>query len=137
MDKDKENSGDVLENELNIATNSPKWPKNQVVKKLKIRASIIFTLSDKFGQQDSYLGLLDTGSTGGLIDETLVQKYKLETKLDNSCWDTNAGVFETRFKAILHCLCFPQFTNKSTTDNIKLYINQNEYCDHKKSYEIK
>ena len=74
----------MLEKEVNIATNLPKQPMKQTATKSKIRASVIFTLTNKFGKQDSYLGLLNTGSTGGLIDKNLVQKYGLETKKDNS-----------------------------------------------------
>ena len=42
-----------------------------------------------------YLGLLDTGSTGGLISKELVEKYGFQCKENTSIWDTNAGNFKT------------------------------------------
>ena len=39
----------------------------------KTRASVIFSLEGKNGNTTEYLGLLDTGSAGGLINEKLVK----------------------------------------------------------------
>ena len=57
----------------------------------KARASVIFSLEDKNGKKEEFLGLLDTGSTGGLISQELVTKYDFKCKQNNSTWDTNAG----------------------------------------------
>ena len=119
-----ENSDEELARELNIVANLPKKPTARQVKS-KLRTSVIFTMADKAGNRESYLGLLDTGSTGGLIDEALVQQYDLETMRDDSRWDTNAGTFETRSKAIVHGLRFPQFTNNATVNNVTLHVNPN------------
>ena len=39
-----------------------------------VRASVKFTLPDKNGNNIEYLGLLDTGSTHGLISQELAKK---------------------------------------------------------------
>lgn len=41
----------------------------------KTTSSVIFSLEDKNGNTMEYLGLLDTGSTGGLINKVLVEKW--------------------------------------------------------------
>ena len=73
----------------------------------KARASVIFTLEDKDGTRKKYLGLLDTGSTGGLISKELVDAYDFKLKKDDSTWGTNSGNFKTHEKATVTGLRFP------------------------------
>ena len=73
----------------------------------KARASVIFTLEDKEGIRNQYLGLLDTGSTGGLISKELVEKYGFSITKHASTWGTNAGNFKTDGKATVAGLRFP------------------------------
>ena len=70
---------------------------NRVIKRTtKQKAIVIFySLEDKNRKKEEYLGLLDTGSTGGLISKELVDKYNFEYKNNNSTWDTNTGNFKT------------------------------------------
>ena len=50
------------------------------LKTKRTRASVIFSLEDKNGNKMEYIGLLDTGSTGGLISKELVEKYDFQCK---------------------------------------------------------
>ena len=102
------------------------------VRRKTARASEIFTLENKNGEKTEYLGLLDTGSTGGLITKDLVEIYGFETQDNDSTWDTNAGFFKTGNTTFAKKLRFPQFTNKRVINNAKMYINPN----HNQKYKM-
>ena len=90
----------------------------------KTTASVIFSLEDKNGNTMEYLGLLDTGSTSGLINKVLVENG-FQLKKSTSIWDTNAGNFKTGERTNIKGLRFPQFTNKRKRDKTSLYVNPN------------
>ena len=90
----------------------------------KTTASVIFSLEDKNGNTMEYLGLLDTGSTSGLINKVLVENG-FQLKKSTSIWDTNAGNFKTGETKNVKGLRFPQFTNKRKRDKTSLYVNPN------------
>ena len=69
--------------------------------------------------------MLDTGSTGGLISQDLVEIYGFETQNNDSTWDTNAGLFKTGKTTFAKKLRFPQFTDKRVINIAKMYINPN------------
>ena len=50
----------------------------------KARANVIFTLEYKHEIREHYLGLLDIGSTGGLISKELVDKYDFTSCIQSS-----------------------------------------------------
>ena len=85
----------------------------------KTTASVIFSLEDKNGNTMEYLGLLDTGSTSGLINKVLVENG-FQLKKSTSIWDTNAGNFKTGERTNIKGLRFPQFTNKRKRDKTSL-----------------
>jgi len=87
---------------------------------------VIFTVEDNNGKRTEYLGLLDTGSTCGLISKVLVEKYGFKTQHNNCEWDTNAGLFETGKRTFAKKIRFPQFTNKRVINNANMYINPND-----------
>ena len=89
------------------------------------RANAKFSLEDLVGKKETYLELLDTGSTGSLLSEDLVQLFKSETKKSNSTWNTNNGEFETGKTAVTKNLRFLEFTNKLKVDRSKCYVNKN------------
>ena len=89
------------------------------------RATVQFSLEDSNGNRNTYLGLLDTGSTASLISEELVKKYKLTTINNKSTWDTNNGAFKTGKTTVANNLRFPQFTNKRKVNGSKFYVNKN------------
>ena len=75
-----------------LLRNKPSIPVKNIQKKMA-RASVVFSIEDGKGNIEEYLGLLDTGSTGSLINSELVEKYSFECKNNSSTWDTNAGNF--------------------------------------------
>ena len=79
------------------------------------RANAKFSLEDLVGKKETYLELLDTGSTGSL----------LSAKKSNSTWNTNNGEFETGKTAVTKNLRFLEFTNKLKVDRSKCYVNKN------------
>ena len=91
----------------------------------KIKVSCIFTLTNKKGQKNKYLGLLDTSSTKSLISKELVEKYKMKTEKDHGNWNTNAGQFQTNKLAIANNMTFPQWSSKQTIEETKLPVNPN------------
>ena len=64
------------------------------------------SLDDKEGKKETYLGLIDTRSTGSPMNEKLEKRFKLETKNSKSTWDTNNGEFKTGKTAITTNLQF-------------------------------
>ena len=80
---------------------------------------------DTEGNPTEYLGLLDTGSTGGLISQELVKKYDFKCKKSTSIWDANAGDFKTGEMTDITGLRFPQFANKRKLDKTSLHVNTN------------
>ena len=89
------------------------------------KVTVQFSLEDEKGNKETYLGLLDAGSTGSLISEELVKLFKLETKNSKSTWNTNTGEFKTRKTAVTKNLRISQFTNKRTVNGSKFYVNKN------------
>ena len=88
--------------ETNIVNNirAIKTQTNEITSN-KVRVSCIFSLKNKKGERKEYLGLLDTGSTRGLINEDVVQDHELETEDDNGSWNTNTGKFRKIFGNIM------------------------------------
>mmetsp|Transcript_44130 Transcript_44130/g.53004 ORF Transcript_44130/g.53004 Transcript_44130/m.53004 type:complete len:320 (+) Transcript_44130:564-1523(+) len=113
-DSEDDTVPDVLpRKESNIETNQKhSRDRNLKVRRRTARASVIFTLEDNYEKRTEYLGLPDTGSTGGLISKALVKKTRFETQHSNSMWDTNAGFFETGKTTFTKKLRFAKFTNK-------------------------
>ena len=102
-----------------------------VEKNTVAKATIQFSLEDSNGNRNTYLGLLDTGSTASLISEELVKKYKLTTINNKSTWDTNNGAFKTGKTTVANNLRFPQFTNKRKVNESKFYVNKNVQQNYK------
>jgi len=98
----------------------------KATKPSKARATCTFSLPDKNGKYIEYQGLLDTGSTRGLISADIVEIHGLKVKADNGCWTTNTGRFETNQKAVIKNLKLPNFTRKRTIKLSTLSINPNE-----------
>ena len=49
-------------------------------RKVKARASVIFSLEDEQGKSKEYLGLLDTGRPQSLVSRELVKKHRLKNR---------------------------------------------------------
>ena len=70
-DSDSEDESDEEDSYL-LRNGRPAITKKKLTKKTS--SSVIFSLEDKNGNRTEYLGLLGTGSTGGLISKELVEK---------------------------------------------------------------
>ena len=121
-DSDSEDESDVYDTYL-LRNRRPVIKKEKLTE--TIRSSVIISLEDKNGNTTEYLGLLDTGSTGGLINEELVETYIFQYKESTSIWDTNEGTFKIGETTHIIGLRFPQFTNKRKIDKTSLYVNPN------------
>ena len=88
-----------------------------------IRASIIFQIGDKNEDKKKYLGLLDSGSTGSLINAKLVQEHNMEVEEDNSRWTMNNGQFDTSKKAKVKNMKLSQVSNKRVISSTTMSIN--------------
>jgi hypothetical protein len=62
----------------------------------------------------TYLGLVDSGASGSLVNKELVQHADFEFKLQKKPikWDTANGVFQTSGTVTIEDYCFSQFTRK-------------------------
>ena len=109
-ESDSEDKESVIETHLlqkKLLKKATKIKRNTIVK-----ASVQLSLEDEEGKKETYLGLLDTRSTGSLMSEELAKRFKLETKNRKITWDTNNGEFKTGKIAVTKNQRFPQFTNK-------------------------
>ena len=77
------------------------------------RASVTFSIEDEEKNKKIYLGLLDTGSTGSLTNEEIMNKLGLETTKGSSTWDTNNGAYKLEGWAQQR---FCAFTNSHTRE---------------------
>ena len=92
----------------------------------RARVSVVLSIQDKAGNIEKYLGILDTGSTGGVVSSELVEKYGFKCEKINTTWNTNSGNFKTRRTTTITNLRFPQFTNKRVIEKTSLYVNPNK-----------
>lgn len=86
---DDNSSDDDERNESNISNLQRKKPSVPKARGI-LKASFNFILVDKNGVRSSFLGLLDTESTGSLINNELVEKYSMK---NNGMWSTNTDNF--------------------------------------------
>jgi len=67
------------------------------------------------GQKNiTYLGLIDSGSSGSLLSSSIIKntKFNVERQKKPTKWDTATGVLLTKGKAVIEALSLPQFTKK-------------------------
>jgi hypothetical protein len=62
----------------------------------------------------TYLGLIDSGSSGSLLSNSIIKdtKFNVERQKKPTKWDTATGVLLTKGKAVIEALSLPQFTKK-------------------------
>ena len=93
--------------ETHLLKNKPQKKEIKVKRNAVAKATVQFSLEDSKGNKNTYLSLLDTGSTSSLMSNDLVKKYKLETKNSKSTWKTNNGEFKTGKTTVTNNLRFP------------------------------
>jgi hypothetical protein len=79
-------------------------------------SEILIAMPDKKGSKKytTYLGLVDSGASGSLINKELVEYADFDTQLQKkpTKWDTASGVFQTDGMVLIEQYCLPQFTRK-------------------------
>ena len=137
-DSEGEDDSDDKESvtEMHLFQNKTQKKENKFKKITVAKATVQFSLEDYKGNKNTYLGLLDTGSTASLMSEELVKRYKLETKNSKSTWETNNGEFKTGKTTVANNLRFPQFTNKRKVNGSKFYVNKNTQQKYKIIFEL-
>jgi hypothetical protein len=62
----------------------------------------------------TYLGLIDSGSSGSLLSSSLIENtnFNVEKQKKPTKWDTATGVLLTKGRATIEALSLPQFTRK-------------------------
>ena len=71
-ESDSEDESD--EEDLGLLRNGRPVITKDKLKRTRTRVGVIFSLEDKNENRTEYIGLLDTGSTGGLVSKKLVEK---------------------------------------------------------------
>ena len=71
-ESDSEDESD--EEDLGLLRNGRPVITKDKLKRKRTRVGVIFSLEDKNENRTEYIGLLDTGSTGGLVSKKLVEK---------------------------------------------------------------
>ena len=61
-------------------------------------------------------GLVDSGSSGTLMDKDIASKYMDNERKDGSKWATATGSFVTKSKADIKGMTLPQFSVRKTFD---------------------
>ncbi len=73
-------------------------------------------IPDKKGSKNytTYLGLVDSGSSGSLVNKDIVKFADFEIKVQRkpNKWDTATGVFQTDGSVLVENYCLTQFTRK-------------------------
>jgi hypothetical protein len=79
-------------------------------------SEILVAMPNKKGSKKytTYLGLVDSGSSGSLVDTKLVKNanFNMESNKTPIKWDTAGGILQTNGTALIEKLCLPQFTQK-------------------------
>jgi hypothetical protein len=79
-------------------------------------AEILIAIPNKKGSKKytTYLGLMDSGSSGSLVNKEIVEYADFNIKLQKkpTKWDTATGVFQTDGSVTIEQYCLPQFTRK-------------------------
>ncbi len=90
--------------------------KNTKAKEKVPSSEILIAMTDKKGSKKytTYLGLLDSGASGLLINKELVEYADFDTQLQKkpTKWDTASGIFQTDGTVLIGQNCSPQFTRK-------------------------
>ena len=71
------------------------------------RASVTFSIEDEEKNKKIYLGLLDTGSVGSLMNKEIMNKLGLETTKSSITWYTNNGACKLEEWAQQRICAFP------------------------------
>jgi hypothetical protein len=79
-------------------------------------SEILIAIPDKKGSKKftTYLGLVDSGSSGSLVNKEVIEHANLEIKLRKKPvkWDTATGIYQTTGTMQIENYCLPQFTRK-------------------------
>jgi hypothetical protein len=60
----------------------------------------------------TYLELVDSGSSGSLINGNIVKHFVVEQQKKSTKWDTATGVLLTKGRVTIENCSLPQFTRK-------------------------
>jgi len=84
--------------------------------KLVPSSEVLVAIPEKKGSKKykTYLGLVDSGSSGSLINKELVENADYEIKLNSrpTKWDTATGVLQTNGTVQIESFILPQFARK-------------------------
>jgi hypothetical protein len=70
----------------------------------------------------TYLGLVDSGSSGSLINKNIVKSFPVQTALKKTKWETATGILETKGTTTIEKCRLPQFTkNRAISSTFHLF----------------
>jgi hypothetical protein len=103
---------------------------NEKGKSLRAEILIAMPHSRALKKYKTYLGLIDTGFSSSLMDQTLMQSTGFEMKsTKKTWWDTQAGPSTTNATVKLENYCLPQFSMKwKIASIINLFSKRSSDC---------
>jgi len=79
-------------------------------------SEILIAVPNKKGSKKytTYLGLVDSGSSGSLVNKEIIDNSNFDVQLQKKPvkWDTATGIFQTNGSVRIEQYCLPQFTRK-------------------------
>ena len=89
----------------------------------KGKMQIQFAICDKTGQERRYRGLLDSGSTGNLVNKKIVEELKLPTTKKALNWKTQGSGFKSVLQATISNIKLVDYSNKRKIKNTLMAVN--------------